>query len=147
MRVQELKKSLAPPSDVLETHISLPVQGRSPAWIGAELGRLKEMNAASWERGRVSGAVYHGHREDQVGEVIQDGASRWLGIAESSSNCRCTALQRFVLSNPLHPEVFPGVRRMDAEVVSMVLQMYNAPPDGVGTTTSGGTEVSFSPMV
>lgn len=54
----------------------------------------------------------------------------------------CTAIQRFVLANPLHPDVFPGVRRMDAEVVAMVLSMYNAPPgQGVGTTTSGGTEV------
>jgi len=44
--------------------------------------------------------------------------------------------------------VFPGVRKMDAEVVAMCLQLYNAKlpasavdqDGGAGTTTSGGTE-------
>jgi sphinganine-1-phosphate aldolase len=49
------------------------------------------------------------------------------------------AFQRYCVSNPLHPDVFPAVRKMDAEVVSMVLNMYNN-PNGAGTTTSGGTE-------
>ncbi|PWN53779.1 PLP-dependent transferase, partial [Violaceomyces palustris] len=40
----------------------------------------------------------------------------------------------------LHPDVFPGVRKMESEIVSMVLKMYNAPEGAVGATTSGGTE-------
>jgi sphinganine-1-phosphate aldolase len=46
----------------------------------------------------------------------------------------------FAVSNPLHPDVFPGVRRMEADSVAMVLSMYNAPATGCGTMTSGGTE-------
>lgn len=49
------------------------------------------------------------------------------------------AIQRYCLSNPLHPDVFPAVRKMEAEVVAMCLKMYNN-PEGAGTTTSGGTE-------
>ncbi|KAI7197845.1 putative sphingosine-1-phosphate lyase [Hortaea werneckii] len=47
---------------------------------------------------------------------------------------------RFGVSNPIHPDVFPGVRKMEAEVVAMTLGMFGAPEDGAGVTTSGGTE-------
>jgi hypothetical protein len=30
----------------------------------------------------------------------------------------------FVVSNPLHPDVFPGVRKMESEIVSMCLNLY-----------------------
>lgn len=49
------------------------------------------------------------------------------------------AFKKYVVSNPLHPDAFPAVRQMEAEVVSMCLRMYNN-PTGAGTTTSGGTE-------
>ena len=49
------------------------------------------------------------------------------------------AMERYCLSNPLHPDVFPAVRKMEAEIVAMVLKMYNN-PNGAGTTTGGGTE-------
>jgi len=44
------------------------------------------------------------------------------------------------VSNPLHPDVFPAVRKMEAEIVAMVLKLYNAPDTGAGVVTSGGTE-------
>jgi glutamate/tyrosine decarboxylase-like PLP-dependent enzyme len=34
-----------------------------------------------------------------------------------------TAMSAFVVSNPLHPDVFPGVRKMEAEVVRMCLDL------------------------
>ena len=49
------------------------------------------------------------------------------------------AFDKYCLSNPLHPDVFPAVRKMEAEIVAMVLKMYNN-PNGAGATTSGGTE-------
>lgn len=49
------------------------------------------------------------------------------------------AISRYALSNPLHPSVFPAVRKMEAEIVAMCLRMYHC-PEGAGTTTSGGTE-------
>lgn len=50
-----------------------------------------------------------------------------------------SAFGRYAVSNPLHPDVFPAIRKMEAEIVSMCLTMYNN-PNGAGTTTSGGTE-------
>lgn len=34
------------------------------------------------------------------------------------------AMSLFVVSNPLHPDVFPGVRKMESEIVSMCLNLY-----------------------
>lgn len=58
------------------------------------------MHHSDWEKGKVSGAVYHGGKEmlDLQGE----------------------AYRMFAVSNPLHPDVFPGVRKMEAEIVAMV---------------------------
>lgn len=50
-----------------------------------------------------------------------------------------SAYQRYCVSNPLHPDVFPAIRKMEAEIVSMCLKLYNN-PNGAGTMTSGGTE-------
>lgn len=50
-----------------------------------------------------------------------------------------SAFQKYCVSNPLHPDVFPAIRKMEAEIVSMCLRMYNG-PNGAGTMTSGGTE-------
>jgi sphinganine-1-phosphate aldolase len=81
---------------------------------------LSELHHAEWEKGQVSGAVYHG-------------GSDMLDLQSE-------AYRLFAVSNPLHPDVFPGVRKMEAEIVSMVLSMFNAPSGAGGITTSGGTE-------
>ena len=49
------------------------------------------------------------------------------------------AYAKYCVSNPLHPDVFPAVRKMEAEIVAMTLKLFNN-PDGAGTMTSGGTE-------
>jgi sphinganine-1-phosphate aldolase len=49
------------------------------------------------------------------------------------------AYAKYCVSNPLHPDVFPAVRKMEAEIVAMTLKLFNN-PNGAGTMTSGGTE-------
>jgi len=73
-----------------------------------------------WKEGQVSGTVYHGG--DELTAVMT------------------AAFRRFALSNPLHPAVFPSLRRMEAEVVAMTLPLFRAGAGGCGTMTSGGTE-------
>lgn len=48
----------------------------------------------------MSGTVYHGGKD-----LIQ---------------LQCKAYSMFAVTNPLHPGVFPGVRKMEAEIVAMV---------------------------
>ena len=88
--------------------------------MSAELGKLGDMEHTRWEDGLVSGAVYHGGNE-----LIK---------------LQSEAFEKFSVANPIHPDVFPGVRKMEAEIVAMVLAMFNAPAGGAGVTTSGGTE-------
>lgn len=42
-------------------------------------------------------------------------------------------MAKFTVSNPLHPDVFPGVRKMEAEIVSMCLDLFHG-PQGAGTS-------------
>lgn len=82
--------------------------------------RFEGLKAADWAGGKVSGSIYHG--------------------GEDLTKILAEAYKIFAIANPLHPEIFPGIRRMEAESVAMVLSMYNAPSTGCGTMTSGGTE-------
>ena len=101
-------------------YLTLPKEGWTDIQVRAELEKLSEMHHTRWEDGLVSGAVYHGGRD-----LIKLQAS---------------AFETFGVANPIHPDVFPGVRKMEAEIVAMVLTMFNAPPHAAGVTTSGGTE-------
>lgn len=106
----------------------MPATGWTAEQVRRELEVLGGMTHTRWEDGRVSGAVYHG--------------------GEELSELQGVAWRKFGVSNPIHPDVFPGVRKMEAEVVAMVAGLFHAPKaggagregGGVGVTTSGGTE-------
>jgi glutamate/tyrosine decarboxylase-like PLP-dependent enzyme len=51
----------------------------------------------------VSGTVYHG--------------------GKNLTELQCKAYSMFAVTNPLHPGVFPGVRKMEAEIVAMVRKL------------------------
>jgi len=92
----------------------------SPDEIRSELVRYNELSSVNWEEGKVSGAIYHGGSE--LNDLI------------------CDAYKMFSFTNPLHPDLFPGIRKMEAEIVSMVVHMFNGDSQACGTVTSGGTE-------
>ncbi|GAA5881722.1 hypothetical protein JCM3774_005968 [Rhodotorula dairenensis] len=124
----ELEAKLAPKGLTKISYTSLPPRGLSHSETTAVLDQLADLPNTKWETGRVSGAVYHGGEE--MGQLWKE------------------AFGKFEVSNPLHADVFPGVRKMDSELVSMCLSLYNCPlptssideNGGAGTTTSGGTE-------
>lgn len=115
-----IETKLVPSGPGVQRFVRIPADGWSAERVREELAKLASLKHTRWEDGRVSGAVYHGGRE--LGELQAD------------------AFKLFTVSNPIHPDVFPGVRKMEAEVVAMVLAMFNAPEGAAGTTTSGGTE-------
>ncbi|KAF8342280.1 PLP-dependent transferase [Cantharellus anzutake] len=117
----EIEAKLVPSGPSVTRHLALPAVGRSLEWIVAEMNSMDEesVTKTDWKDGRVSGAVYHGGED--LEKVIT------------------TTMSKYIFSNPLHPDVFPAIRKMEAEVVSMCLRIYNN-PNGAGTTTSGGTE-------
>jgi len=122
---KQVRESLAKVSDKLITtdmtrHLVLPKEGMAEEAVRAELKQLADMDHTRWEDGFVSGAVYHGEEE-----LMQ---------------LQTEAFGKFTVANPIHPDVFPGVRKMEAEIVSMVLNLFNAPPGAAGVSTAGGSE-------
>ncbi|TKA83201.1 hypothetical protein B0A55_00677 [Friedmanniomyces simplex] len=126
--ILELETKLVPSGPGVTSYTTLPSTGWTTEQVRSELGKLGEMKHTRWEDGRVSGAVYHGG--DELAEL------------------QAQAFKHFGVSNPIHPDVFPGVRKMEAEIVAMTLALFHAPPEesgkaeggGAGVTTSGGTE-------
>ncbi|KAI9618848.1 hypothetical protein H4Q26_012102 [Puccinia striiformis f. sp. tritici PST-130] len=116
----DMEKKLAPKGPGIVRWLELPQEGKSSEWLTDELQSLSELPSSNWQSGKVSGTVYHGGEE--LEQVIS------------------SAMNKYIISNPLHPDVFPGVRKMEAEVVKMVLELFNAPSEAGGTVTSGGTE-------
>ncbi|KAK7204296.1 sphingosine-1-phosphate lyase [Myxozyma melibiosi] len=116
-----MEQQMVPRGPDITYYRELPQHGWSEEQIIAEMQHLSLMQHSAWEAGKVSGAVYHGGKE------LIDLQTQAYGM--------------FSVANQLHPDVFPDVRKMEAEVVTMVLNLFNAPQhSGVGTTTSGGTE-------
>ncbi|XP_075226838.1 sphingosine-1-phosphate lyase [Lycorma delicatula] len=73
-----------------------------------------------WKKGYVSGTVYC-NNEELINLMTQV-----YGIAS--------------YTNPLHSDVFPGVCKMEAEVVRICANLFNGGPNACGTMTTGGTE-------
>jgi len=104
----------------LPVHIELPSEGLSEEELFEQLNKLRTMGHCDYLGGKISGAVYHAGKE--------------------VTHISAKAYKMFIWSNPLHPDIFPGVRKMEAEVIAMVVKMFNGGKDACGTTTSGGTE-------
>ncbi|KAI0049954.1 PLP-dependent transferase [Auriscalpium vulgare] len=117
----QIQRELVPSGPEVVQHLRLPVESQSLEWILDEMAKMDAQGPShtDFRQGRLSGAVYHGG--DDMEKIL------------------VAAFQRYCVSNPLHPDVFPAVRKMEAEVVAMCLRMYNN-PTGAGATTSGGTE-------
>lgn len=72
--------------------LALPDAGWPRAAVGETLARYGAADAALWRSGRISGCVYHGG--DDLADVQTD------------------AFRLYAISNPLHPDVFPRLRKV-----------------------------------
>jgi len=131
-------KMLPKGADVIR-HLAIPAEGKSAEWILEEMIKMdQEMGNASWKSGKLSGAVYRKClRSEFIYRLLTP--LDCLDGGDELQNIIVSAFKRYSVSNPLHPDVFPAIRKMDAEIVTMCLRLFNN-PDGAGTTTSGGTE-------
>uniref|UniRef100_A0A8C6MCR5 sphinganine-1-phosphate aldolase n=1 Tax=Nothobranchius furzeri TaxID=105023 RepID=A0A8C6MCR5_NOTFU len=98
----------------------LPSKGLSQNQVLDKIKEYDTLNDVKWEKGCCSGAVYWGD--------------------ESLTKLLVKVYGDFAWSNPLHPDIFPGVRKMEAEVVRMTCTLFHGGPNSCGTVTSGGTE-------
>merc|ERR1719228_2785728 len=66
-------------------------------------------------------------------------------IIESNLSIKEEAYLYFSHTNTLYPMLFPGIRKFDLELISMVSSMLHA-PEPAGILTSGGSESIFMAM-
>ncbi|KAM4703785.1 sphingosine-1-phosphate lyase 1 [Rhinophrynus dorsalis] len=98
----------------------LPRAGLKQEQVMEKLKEYSSIGDVSWETGKVSGTVYSG--DEKLTQLL------------------VKVYGEFAWTNPLHTDIFPGVRKMEAEVVRMTCTLFNGGPSACGTVTSGGTE-------
>lgn len=118
--LDDMASSLFTLKDGMSYVTSLPEKGLSESDILEKLTEYSCLGDSHWEQGRVSGAVYSGEK-DLIKLLVK-------------------VYEDFAWSNPLHPDVFPGVRKMEAEIVRIACTLFHGGPNSCGTVTSGGTE-------
>eukprot|EP00163_Fabomonas_tropica_P000706 TRINITY_DN10485_c0_g1_i2.p1 TRINITY_DN10485_c0_g1~~TRINITY_DN10485_c0_g1_i2.p1 ORF type:complete len:617 (-),score=181.46 TRINITY_DN10485_c0_g1_i2:242-2092(-) len=116
----DMKKSVLKEFPGEKIITELPAKGLTVKQVLKELDFLRELGEVDWQAGHISGTVYHGG--DDMADMMKE------------------AYGKFIWSNPLHVAVFPGVRKMESEILAMCIDMFNGGPDACGSTTSGGTE-------
>ena len=97
----------------------LPARGRSRDDVLADLDAMRAGDV-DWRSGRAFTLAYH------AGDEV-------LGL-------QADAFVRFMDDNGLNADAFPSSRQLQADVVSMVAGLLDAPPDAAGFLTTGGTE-------
>jgi len=121
--IEDIQKSVLKDQEKsgLPSYLTLPEKGLERENILSELQKCREIGRFDFQLGKISGCVYNGNKE--------------LTILVSE------AAKIFEWTNPLHADVFPGLRKIESEIVAMVVNMFNGTPLGAcGTLTSGGTE-------
>lgn len=99
---------------------NLPASGIESKLVLERLQKWAARDLEFQKGGRISGAVYHGGKDLQI-------------LANE-------AMKEFIVSNPLHPDIFPAVRQIESEIVQITINLFNGGPNACGVLTSGGTE-------
>lgn len=97
----------------LVVNAELPIKGISDSGILELLDQHLNKSDYDWKHGRVSGSVYR--HDQQLVDLLT------------------SVYGKTSYTNPLHPDIFPGVCKIEAEVVQMTLRLFNGGSDACGT--------------
>ena len=108
--------------DCGKVFLTLPENGLSKSQAVAEIKKARGVQK-DFDSGVAPGGIYH-HEKEELTELQHE------------------AMAIFSCSNALYPGVFPGIRKFESEIISMVLNMMNGDTSKghCGCLTSGGTE-------
>ena len=101
---------------------TLPARGSNADQVMKQVDNYMSIGSIKWQEGRVSGGIYSDQQDTEFLDLM-------------SKVYRKTAY-----TNPLHADVFPGIRKMEAEVVRMTCNLYKGGPEACGVVSTGGTE-------
>eukprot|EP01091_Cochliopodium_minus_P009982 TRINITY_DN2580_c1_g1_i1.p1 TRINITY_DN2580_c1_g1~~TRINITY_DN2580_c1_g1_i1.p1 ORF type:complete len:535 (-),score=171.64 TRINITY_DN2580_c1_g1_i1:160-1764(-) len=112
---EEMHKDLG-----VDHYLEIPEKSVSKEEIIEMMKKMKENEDKKWKNGKVSGAVYFGEED----------------LTEFLNKIYCM----YSTSNALHPDIWPSLRKYEAEIIRMTIKMLNGNKDCCGVLTSGGTE-------
>lgn len=107
----------------LEYYTKLPYDGLRSDEIVELVDAYLALGDYKWKEGRVSGAVYNYTNE----------LSKLVGAVYEKTS----------YTNPLHPDIFPGINKMEAEVVRMSATLFKGNAKTVGTVKEMRTEIEL----
>lgn len=102
--------------------VQMPEQAKSKEEILELLKQYQNLEHIDWINGKMSGAVYLDYSNQNQLDLMRD------------------VFAMTAYSNPLHVEVFPDIRKMEAEISKITINLFNGSEECVGSITSGGTE-------
>lgn len=117
--VKSLRESFTIHNDS-EHYLQLPENGLPYEVVLDKMRAWKAHDETKYKEGKVSGCIYLG--DDKHTEFLN------------------AAYSMYSISNPLHPDVFPTVKKFEGEVIKMTANMMHGDDNVCGAMTSGGTE-------
>lgn len=118
--VNEIKKDFNKLDDSIVVYNKLPKKGLKTNDIINNIKTLRKYETKNIDHSKISGTVY-ANDEDHL-------------------NLISNIFLIFFKTNPLHPDVFPNLRRIEASIVKMCIPLFSGDNKTVGCVTSGGTE-------
>lgn len=119
--VGEMEVELKEQIGGLAYHQSLPKVGWSKDQVLKEIQKNMDLGKFKAETGALSGTCHKPPNMERVETMT-------------------SAYSLTAFANPLNPDAFPGIRKFEAEVVRMTLNLFHGDDKACGTMTSGGTE-------
>ena len=114
------EKEVLKPTETIPDLLELPSLGWDKSKVLEQTRLYLKQGEFNWQEGMCSGMVYNNNKE--IIEIMTE----VYGLA--------------AFTNPLHADAFPGIRKMETEVVRMTCNMFNGGPDSCGCVTTGGSE-------
>lgn len=110
---ENFKNEILKSTKGLDYLLKLPYDGMKSNEILKVLDNYLALGAYDWKDGKVSGAVYNFDADviDLLTKVYA----------------------KTMLTNPLHADLFPGICKMEAEVIRMTATLFNGGPETCGT--------------
>lgn len=108
---EDIQKS----NEGLDYYLDLPPKGLTRGEVMDVFEKYSNLGHYNWKNGKVSGAVY------DFDENIVNLVTEVYGKAS--------------YTNPLHADVFPGICKMEAEVVRMACNLFQGGPESCGAVS------------
>lgn len=117
---KELKESINKDLKDLKLYIKIPHNELDDSIIIESINKYNKVSIYQPGDGKISGTVYTNNN--------------------NLNNLMNKIFPIFYRSNPLHPDIYPGIRKMEAEIIQMSANLLNSEYPCSGSFTSGGTE-------